>query len=350
MTGKQIRGSLAVLFLAAVAVGLLVFGGGRYSVFKKSISGIMNTDTELTGVSPSTRPGDAPEGVRKATLALGAVEARFSPYVESSELSRLNAAPVGEAVELSGEMLALFRLAREIGEASDGVFDPTFSPVFSLWRRYDKAAHLPPEDELAAARAASGWAVFEVSNSGATRLVDEAKIDLGGIAKGYGIDKAAEAMVEAGCVGGLVNVGGDIRCFGPRPDGGKWVIGVRHPFVESGQIGVLELNDGAVCTSGNYLRFSTIAGKRYSHIIDPRTGRPTEANPSVTVLARSATVADAWATALSVLGPDGLDRLPANVDALIVSGGPDGYRARMSEGFAKRFIAEGDFVSKAQDD
>jgi FAD:protein FMN transferase len=350
MTGKQVQGIMAVVFLAAVAIAMVFSGGDRYATFKDSPAGIMGTETELTGVSVTTRPGNAPEGVRDAEKALRAVEAKLSTYLESSELSRLNAAPAGEAVGLSGETLALFRLSKETADTSGGVFDPTFAPVFSLWRQYGKAEQLPPEAELDAARAASGWQHFEVTDSGATKLIDEARIDLGGIAKGYGIDRAAEAMVDAGCVGGLVNVGGDIRCFGPRADGGEWIIGVRHPFVTNGRMGVLILRDGAVCTSGNYERFSVIDGKRYSHIIDPRTGRPTEANPSVTVLAPSATIADAWATALSVLGPDGLDHLPINVDALVISGGPDDYWIRMTDGFADRFTAEGDFVSKAQDD
>ena len=349
MTGRHIRGILAVAALAVLAVCLALSGGGKYATFKATPVGIMGTDTELTAVSLATRHGNAHTGAVEAEKALRAVEAKLSTHLDSSELSLLNAAPAAQAMDLSGETLALLRLSREITDASGGAFDPTFAPVFALWRRSGRAGQLPSDNELAAARAAGGWEQFDVTDSGATKRAGEAGIDLGGIAKGYGIDRATEAMFAADCVGGLVNVGGDIRCFGTRAKGGEWRIGVKHPFTANGQIGVLELTEGAVCTSGNYERYTVIDGQRYSHIIDPRTGRPTDANPSVTVLAPSATVADAWATALSVLGPEGLDQLPVNVDALVISGTPEAYRIRMSKGFADRFVPEGDFISNAQD-
>jgi len=349
MTAKYARGILVALILVAVGIGLARYRGGRYVSLKSNPVGIMGTDTELTAVALKTRRGDAPDGLREAEKALRNVEAKLSTYLDSSELSRLNAAPAGEPIPLSGDTHALLRLSRETTDTSSGAFDPTFAPVFSLWSRSGRRGELPAGADLAAAQAVSGWAHFERTESGMVKLTDGARIDLGGIAKGYGIDQAVEAMFDAGCVGGLVNVGGDIRCYGPRPDGGQWRVGVRHPFNAGARIGVLTLDEGAVCTSGNYERYSIIDGRRYSHIIDPRTGRPTEANPSVTVLARSATVADAWATALSVLGPDGLDRLPDDVDALVVSGSPDAYRIRMTVGFADRFTAEGNFVAGAQD-
>ncbi len=350
MTGKHIRGILAVAALAAIAAGLILANGGRYVEAKTQPVGIMGTETELTAVSTSGRQGDAHVGTAEAEKALRKVEAKLSTYLESSELSLLNASPPGETLDLSPDTLALLRFSKDITDATNGAFDPTFAPIFSLWSRSGRAGQLPSDDDLAAALAACGWQQFDMADSGASKRVDGARIDLGGIAKGYGIDRAIEALYQNDCAGGLVNVGGDIRCFGIRAEGGKWRIAVKHPFVANGQIGVLELTEGAVCTSGNYERYSVIEGQRYSHIIDPRTGRPTEANPSVTVLAPSATLADAWATALSVLGPEGLDQLPDKIEAFVVSGTPEAYRVRMTQGFAQRFIAKDDFIANAQDD
>ena len=135
------------------------------------------------------------------------------------------------------------------------------------------------------------------------------QIDLGGIAKGYALDLAGKALREAGATSGMVDVGGDVLAIGRRPDGQPWRIGVKHPFQE-GILTVLELADQAVATSGVQQRFYEIDGKRYSHIVDPRTGLPAEEAPSVTVIAADGLTADAWGTVLSVLSvEEGKERL-----------------------------------------
>ena len=224
-------------------------------------------------------------------------------------------------------------------DTSDGAFDATYAPLFRLWSDAGLAGALPSDQEIAAARALCGWGKFELSPGGAVKNAAGARMDLGGIAKGFGIDQAVEAMAEAGCAGGIVDVGGDLRVFGDKPDGTPWALAVRDPF-GPGMIGIVHLEEGALCTSGNYERFSIIDGQRYSHIIDPRTGRPTDTNPSVSVIAPTAAVADAWATALSVLGPEGLALLPDGVDAMIVTGEPDDFQITWTDGFAARFTSD----------
>jgi len=155
------------------------------------------------------------------------------------------------------------------------------------------------------------------------------------------------AMRAYGLVGGLVDVGGDVRCFGRRQDGRAWRVGIRNPFKPEAAdlLAMLRVTDRAVCTSGNYFRFVEIGGRRYSHIIDPRPGpnmgMPADAIPSVTVLAPTAAVADAWATALSVLGPEGLALLQhdSGVEAMVVTGGPEDYQTHSTGGLAQ-FMAE----------
>ena len=180
--------------------------------------------------------------------------------------------------------------------------------VIELWREAGVSGSLPVADDVKAARAESGWSHFNLSDDGVVKTKAIAKIDLGGIAKGYAIDLAAGAMRACGVEGGMVDVGGDIRCFGRPADADEWIAQVRDPS-GVGALGQFRLGQGAVCTSGDYARFVELDGERYSHIIDPRTGLPAKAS-SVTVVAPDAITADTWATALSVLGPVGLERLP----------------------------------------
>lgn len=286
----------------------------------------------------------AKRGLVAAEAALRRVEALMSTYLLDSELARLNAADAGKMISLSPQTLEVLRAARELADQTRGAFDATCRPVIELWKRAGRQNRLPEAEALAEARQASTWDQIELRGSGAVKRRASASVDLGGIAKGYGIDRAVAALRSAGCAGGLVDVGGDIRCFGKRPGGGYWTIGVRNPFrpEQTELVATLRIPAGAVCTSGNYFRFVEIGGSRYSHIIDPRTGKPADAAPSVTVVAPTATTADAWATALSVLGTDGLKLLPtgAGIEAMLIVGTPDRWRIHMTKGFRSLLAGE----------
>ncbi len=343
MDRKRIAG---VVFGCVCIAGLIAYhiirnpaGGARHASYASQPIGVMGTQCMLTVVVDSRVAVSARGSLLAGEDALRAIEARMSTYIELSELSRLNAAPAGEAVKLSPDTLAVLRLAKELHGRTGGAFDATCLPVFKLWARAGKVRRLPTDAEVAAARSAGGWDKIELLDGAARKTIDTAGIGLGGIAKGYAIDRAIEAMRAATCSGGLVDVGGDIRCFGLSPRGGLWRVAVRDPFGTGSDafLGTLELTGLAVCTSGNYERYTEIGGKRYSHIIDPRTARPVDLAPSVTVVAPTAAVADGWATALSVLGPKGLDLLApdSGIEAMIVVGGPEDYTVHQTPGFAK---------------
>jgi len=298
----------------------------------------MGTETKMTVVMGANEQARARGALERAERALRDVEMKMSSWLDSSELSRFNTGPAGAVTPLSPETLQVLAAARTIAEDTNGAFDVTCRPIIELWKHAKKTKTLPDADALAAARAQSRWDDIELRAGGAVKRSATACVDLGGIAKGYGIDQAVLALIASGAAGGLVDVGGDTRCFGHRGKDGPWRVGVRSPFTAAATIfAVLSVEDGAVCTSGNYLRFAEIDGKRYSHIVDPRTGWPVDAAPSVTVVAKTAMTADAWATALSVLGPAGLKLLPAGegIEAMIVEGGPDDYRIHYSDGFEK---------------
>ena len=337
-------GCLAGLLLGAWAVGWLLHPSSELVAVQAQPLGVMGTQVELIAVVPASNRSVGQAALAQAEQALRGVEARMSTYIEASELSTLNAAPAGEAVKLSADTMNVIRLARDMHRLTNGAFDATCLPLFRLWAAAGKRAHLPSEQELAEAKSLCGWDKFIVMPDGVAKTVDGAALGLDGVAKGYAIGLATRSMMQAVAgqplVGGLVNVGGDIRCFGVSPRGGKWRVGVRNPFdPEQGAFfGTLELAGGSVFTSGSYERYVVIDGKRYSHIVDPRTGWPAGAAPSVTVLAPAAQVYG-WATALCVLGPEGLKVLPPGIEAMIVVGGPGDCRIHQTSGFARYLVA-----------
>ncbi len=287
------------------AVGALILGAGgcersptpaRASHARE----VMGTLATLTAVA-------ADEATAKAAVAAGYarlddVDRRMSDYLPDSEVSRVNRTAGGEPVPVSPETFHCVRRAIEFGRAGGGVFDVTCRPLVNLWRQASTQDRLPSAEELSAARALVGFDRIRLDEAARTITLPVAgmQLDLGGIAKGYALDLAAAAMRQAGAQSALIDVGGDVLAVGSSANGRPWRIGVKHPFRE-GLIERLDLTDRAVATSGVQQRFYEIGGRRYSHIIDPRTGRPAEQAPSVTVIGPDGITADAWATAFSVL-------------------------------------------------
>ena len=293
---------------------------------------VMGTNCSLVAVVQYADKPRAQQALLDAEIALRTAEARMSSWLANSEISRFNQAKAGVEISLSPRTLEVLEASRQATEETGGAFDVTCRPLIKLWERVGSRGKLPTEQELATARAVCGWKLFELTEHGAVKKVDEASVNLGGIAKGYAIDQAIGVLQKADYSGGMVDVGGDLRCFGRPPIGRAWKVDVKNPFGE-GRLVHLHLRKGAVCTSGNYARFVLLDDRRYSHILDPATGYPAEAAPSVTIAAPTARAADIWATALSVLGLDGLARLPRGVEAFLVLGDEDHYRFLCTPGF-----------------
>lgn len=314
---------------------------GRLVTVVRRPERVMGTSCTLLAVVPASRTSDGRRALERAEAALRGVEARMSVHLERSEVGRLNRAAAGETVRLSPDTLAVLAAALRIHRDSEGAFDVTCRPLLELWRERARIGRLPSSEELIAARGKSSWQQLALLSDGVRKLGSGVRVDLGGIAKGWGVDAAVGVLEAAGCVGGLVEVGGDLRLWGTRPEGGAWPVEVRDPFADAVMV-TLRLSAGAVCTSGNYARGVEVGGRRYSHVVDPRTGWPADAVPSVTVAAADALTADAWATALSVLGPDGLNLLPADgrVEALLVTGTPQRCEVHASPGMSS--LLEGD--------
>jgi thiamine biosynthesis lipoprotein len=265
------------------------------------------------------------------------VEELMSSYRPDSDVGRLNARGADGPVAVSAETMAVLRRAVEISELTEGAFDVTYAPLRALWRRAEKADTPPEEEELQRTLALVGHRGLSLGEGTASLAARGIEVDLGGIAKGYGIDRAAEAMMEAGAESGIVDVGADLRLFGRPPERKRWRVEVRRPpgFAERM---VLKVGPCAVTTSGDYARFFSVGEQRVSHIIDPRTGLPVRNVPSVTVVAEDATTADALATAFTVMGPAAAVRLAdelSGVECMLLVRRADGpVRRELSRGFA----------------
>ncbi|MBM4148245.1 MAG: FAD:protein FMN transferase [Lentisphaerae bacterium] len=234
------------------------------------------------------------------------VEGRLSLFDPASDVSRLNSAPRGEWLEVSADAESVLKTALEVAARSGGAFDPTVAPLMQVWGfRNPGRTNEPPASELAEAMCSVGYAGVRLDGAGVSLDLDRGSLDLGGVAKGYGVDAAFERIAAMGGTDYMVDIGGNMRCAGRGMRPGGWVVGVRNPFDRDDVLGTVVLTGGeAVATSGNYERFVVLSGVRYAHIIDPRTGRPVRGMAGVTVLAPSACLADALSTALFVAGPE----------------------------------------------
>ncbi len=294
---------------------------------------IMGTESTIYAVADARRKAEEIHDVlMEVEEVLRSVESKMSVWLQDSEISRLNAAQEGEWIQLSHETTAVLLRAREAYYDTNGAFDITCSPLVEVWKRAGRQGVLPEKEEIESARNASSWDDFEFRDNRVKKHSDRARVDLGGIAKGSAIDRAIAVLQRHGCIGGLVDIGGDLRCFGTPPVGEGWDVEIRNPFSE-GVLKKIQVVNSAVCTSGNYARFSIIDGLRYSHIIDPRTGMPAENIPSVTVIAEDAVSADIRATALSVTGKEGIEHLPRGIEALFVTGTEENYSVITTPGF-----------------
>ncbi|MEO0226289.1 MAG: FAD:protein FMN transferase, partial [candidate division WOR-3 bacterium] len=231
---------------------------------------------------------------------ISTIDSLFSIFSPKSEISLLN---TQKRVKASKYLLSVVRRALEISNLSNGAFDITVYPLLELWGFYTgkKPKKIPDQPQLEKVKAAVDYRKIEIKGDSII-LDNDTSIDLGGIAQGYAVECVINRLKARGIRSALVNIGGEVMAYGQKPDGGKWQIGIKHPR-RPGIIKTITLDNEAVATSGDYEKFLMIKGKRYPHIIDPRTGMPARGLISVTIVAPDATTADGLATAIFVLGP-----------------------------------------------
>jgi len=271
--------------------------------------------------------------IETALAEIHKVDDLMSDYKSDSEISEVNRNGAKTAVHLSQSTYEVLQRSIEFSKLTHGAFDITVGPLVDLFHSAEKKQVAPTKEQISQAKSKVGFEKLKLDDQNRTVqfAVEGMRLDLGGIAKGYAVDKAVEAMQTSGAIGGMVDIGGDIQCFGaPLKSRTHWVIGLQNPNLDN-YIGEqdlalkLKLANGAVATSGDYQQFVLIEGKRYSHIIDRKTGTSTEGLSSITIIAENATDADALATAVSVMGTEKglalIEKLPAT-DAILITSQP----------------------------
>jgi len=242
-----------------------------------------------------------------ATAEIRRLEALMTTWDQASEVSRINAAAGKEPVVVGDETLAVIREALHASEISQGCFDITFETLHGLWKfDQDLDPHPPAAADVRARLKHVGWRHVKVDAAKHTVMLDDpqTRIGLGGIAKGYAVDHAAKVLEDGGVASFYVQAGGDLYTRGVKPDGSPWQAGIRDPRGPEGDyFAMMPVSDHAFSTAGDYERSYVVDGKRYHHIIDPRTGYPATASRSVTIWAPTAFVADAIDDAVFILGP-----------------------------------------------
>ncbi len=248
---------------------------------------------------------DARYAATAAMAEIGRIEARYSRYRTDSEISRINSVAItGGTVEVDAETAGILTYAYACFHKSGGRFDITSGLLRKVW---DFASPRPPEREtIAALLPRIGFDKLAWDDPRLTFTIPGMEIDFGGVGKEYAADRAASVCTALGIRHGLVDLGGDIRLIGPRPDGSSWRIGIRHPRDDAKAIAEIAVASGAVATSGDYERFIEIDGQRYCHILDPHTGWPARGLSSVSVIADECVVAGSLSTIAMLKGRDGV--------------------------------------------
>jgi thiamine biosynthesis lipoprotein len=282
--------------------------------------------TEVHFVAYTTPKLDEPTiraAMERAHAEIVRVEGVMTSWRDTSEIGQINR-NAGSPVTVSDETLDVLAKSRWAGDISSGVFDITFHALGDLWKFGDAAEanpKLPDPKVVAEKRKLVDYRKVKLDPAAHTVTIAKGmKIDLGGIAKGYAVDRAAAVLRKAGLESFLTQAGGDLYGAGRKPDGSPWVSGIQDPRGPHGSFfAVIELTDHAFSTAGDYARAFFVAGKRYHHIIDPRTGYPATACRSVTVWAADAFTADAVDDAVFILGPEkGLALVEALPDVGVV--------------------------------
>ena len=299
------------LVAIAVVLGVYLSGCGRVRSVKES-SLLMGTVVEITVQHKD--PTVARKAIQHAFDEGKRTENLLSIYKKDSEISMINLKAGLEEVKVSRDSLYVIEKALAYSELSDGAFDITVGPLIELWGFRNGEMKVPDKTEIEKTLALVNYRNVSINREKSTVKLEKPgmKLDLGGIAKGCAVDRMIGVLKSDGIKEAIVNAGGDIYALGNPAGKSGWEIGIRSPRNDSDMIDVLidtiidviKVKNSAIATSGDYEKFFFEGGKRYSHIIDPRTGVPASGVTSVTVTAETATEADALATTLFVLGEE----------------------------------------------
>ena len=293
-----------LLILLLLATQSLSFG---QQIFKKKQS-LLGSPFEITVVAK-----DSVQGNLFSDLAIAEVkriENLISDWIPTSQISKVNQNAGISPVKVDKEVFDLVERATKISKLTSGAFDISYASMDRIWKFDGSMKEMPTPEEIRKSVEKVGYQNIILNPKDTTIFLKNKgmKLGLGGIGQGYIADKIKVLLQEKGCNSGLVNVSGDINTWGKQPNGNLWTVGIVNPMNKNKVFATFPLDDSAVETSGSYEKYVTFNGKRYSHIIDPRTGYPATGIISVSVFAKQTELADALATGIFVMGVEvGLD-------------------------------------------
>ena len=289
-------------------------------IFKKEQS-LLGSPFEITVVAT-----DSVQAKLYTDLAISEVkriENLVSDWIPTTQISQVNQNAGIKPIKVDQEVFDLVERAIKISKLTSGAFDISYASMDKIWKFDGSMKQMPTEEAIKKSVEKVGYQNIILNPTDKTIFLKNKgmKLGLGGIAQGYIADKIKEVLQEKGCTSGLVNVSGDINTWGKQPNGQPWTVGIINPMNKNKVFATFILDDSAVETSGSYEKFVVFNGKRYSHIIDPRTGYPASGIVSVSVFAKQTELADALATGIFVLGIEvGLDLVNQlnGIDCIIV--------------------------------
>jgi thiamine biosynthesis lipoprotein len=269
---------------------------------------MLGSPFEMTVVAKDTVQGN--QYINQAINEVKRIENLISDWIPTTQISNVNQNAGIAPVKVDQEVFELIERAIKISKLTNGAFDISYASMDKIWKFDGSMKEMPTKEAIKNSVAKVGFQNIILNEKESTIFLKNKgmKLGLGGIGQGYIADKIKMLLVESGCQSGIVNVSGDIFAWGKQIDGEPWKVAIVNPMNKNKVFATFPLEDSAVETSGSYEKFVTFNGKRYSHIIDPRTGYPASGIVSVSVFAKTTELADALATGIFVLGIDvGLD-------------------------------------------
>lgn len=294
--------SITILFI--IFVNSITFG---QQVFKKK-KNLLGSPFEITVVATDSIQANV--YTELAISEVKRIENLISDWIPTTQISKVNQNAGIGPVKVDLEVFELVKRAKNISKLTDGAFDISYASMDKIWKFDGSMKEMPSVENIKKSVEKVGYENIILNDKDTTIYLKNQgmKMGLGGIGQGYIADKIKVLLQENGCTSGLVNVSGDINTWGKQPNGKDWTVGIVNPLNKNKVFATFPLNDSAVETSGSYEKYVTFNGKRYSHIIDTRTGYPASGIVSVSVFAKQTELADALATGIFVLGIDvGLD-------------------------------------------
>ena len=295
-------------FLSLICISFCLSGAISQNIYKQKTY-LMGSDFEITVVAKTQLEADKQIGI--AISEISRIEALISSWKTTSETSNINKNAGVSPVKVSKELFNLIQRALKISNLTDGAFDISYASMDKLWKYDGSMTQMPSKEAIKKSVAKVGYKDIVVDPQNSTVFLKNKgmKIGFGAIGKGYAADKAKKLLISNGVSGGIINASGDINSWGSKPSGSSWQVAITNPLNKNKAFAMLPIKD-AVVTSGNYEKYVTFNSRRYSHIIDPRTGYPSQGIISVTVFAPKAELADALATSVFVMGVEtGIDRI-----------------------------------------